>query len=60
MNANLTTRDDRTQTHPAAKANSTARLSAPDRTAAVPPARPAGDDDEAQWVTLRMFDHYNG
>jgi len=62
MNANLTKRDDRTQTHPVAKANSTARLSAPDRTSSAPAAapRPVVDDDDAQWVTQRMFDHYNG
>jgi len=60
MMTRLTNTDGRTEANLAAKANSTVRLSAPDRTAAVPPARPAVDDDDAQWVTQRMFDHYNG
>ena len=36
------------------------RLSAPDRTPPAPTPRPAVEDDDAQWVTERMFDHYNG
>lgn len=47
----------------AAKANNTARFTAPDRTAPAPTAasRPTvNNDDDSQWVTQRMFDHYNG
>jgi hypothetical protein len=62
MMTKSTNTDGRTETNLAAKANSTARLSAPDRSASAPTAapRPAVDDDDAQWVTQRMFDHYNG
>jgi hypothetical protein len=55
----MTRRDDRTQANSAAQAT-TVRLSAPDRSASAPTPRPAVDDDDAQWVTQRMFDHYNG
>lgn len=61
MNTNTTRHDDRTQANSVVKATAM-RLSAPDRPAATPAAapRPAVDDDDAQWVTQRMFDHYNG
>ena len=55
MNTTNSKHDDRMQ----AQAATTVRLSAPDRTTAATPARPAVDDDDAQWVTQRMFDHYN-
>ena len=59
MNTTTSKQDDRTKTNLTVKAT-TVRLSAPDRATAVTPARPAVDDDDAQWVTQRMFDHYNG
>lgn len=59
MNTPTPKQDDRTTYNAATKAT-TVRLSASDRTTAATPARPAVDDDEAQWVTQRMFDHYNG
>ncbi len=42
-----------------AKTNNPVRFSAPDRTAPASAPRPAVDDEDAQWVTERMFDHYN-
>ena len=60
MMTKSTNTDGRTETNLAAKANSTVRLSAPERSASAPTPRPAVDDDDAQWVTQRMFDHYNG
>jgi hypothetical protein len=57
----MTRHDDRNQTNLVAKTNSNVRLSAPDRSATTPTPRPAvDDDDDSQWVTQRMFDHYNG
>ena len=55
-----TTMGDRNQTNLVVKTNSTMRLSAPDRPAPATASRPVIDDDDAQWVTQRMFDHYNG
>lgn len=60
MMTKSTNTDGRTDANLAAKANNTLRLSAPDRTSPAPAPRPAVDDDDAQWVTQRMFDHYNG
>ncbi len=62
MTTRSTNTDGRTEANLAAKTNSTVRLSAPERSASAPAAapRPAVDDDDAQWVTQRMFDHYNG
>ena len=59
MNTTMTKHDDRTQAQATTKANA-GRFATPDRTTAATPARPAVDDDDAQWVTQRMFDHYNG
>lgn len=60
MMAQSTNYDGRSDTNLVAKANSNVRLTAPDRTSPAPTPRPAVDDDDAQWVTQRMFDHYNG
>jgi len=57
MNTTMPKHDDRTQVQATTKAT-IVRSSAPDRSAPAP--RPAVDDDDAQWVTQRMFDHYNG
>lgn len=43
----------------AAKANHV-QFSTPDRPIVAQSPRPAADDEDAQWVTQRMFDHYNG
>ena len=59
MNTTTSKQDARTKTNLTVKAT-TLRLSAPDRTTAATSPRPAVDDDDAQWVTQRMFDHYNG
>ncbi len=59
MNTTTSKQDDRPQTNATAKAT-TVRLSASDRTTAATPAPRPVDDDDAQWVTQRMFDHYNG
>ena len=60
MNTTMTKHDDRAKANALAKANTSLRFSTPDRTTATPTARPTIDDDDAQWVTQRMFDHYNG
>jgi hypothetical protein len=60
MNANTPKQDDRTKANFVASANTTVRFSAPDRTVPASTSRPGADDDDAQWVTERMFDHYNG
>jgi hypothetical protein len=60
MNTTMTRHDDRTQANSTAKATAAVRFSAPDQAATNPAPRPVVDDDDAQWVTQRMFDHYNG
>ena len=60
MTSKSTNTDPRSETKNIVKATGAARFSTPDRTTAVPTPRPAIDDDDAQWVTQRMFDHYNG
>jgi hypothetical protein len=60
MQTKSTNTDVRNEVKFVAKANNTVRFSAPDRSVPAPAPRPAVDDDDAQWVTERMFDHYNG
>ncbi len=61
MNTTSTKRDVRNEVNFMANANNTVRFSAPERSAPAQTPRPAvDDDDDSQWVTQRMFDHYNG
>ncbi len=58
MLSKTTNPDVRNEAKPVAK--TTVRFSTPDRTPAASTPRPVIEDDDAQWVTQRMFDHYNG
>ena len=60
MMTKSTSTEPRSEAKNLVKTTSTARFSTADRTTPTSAPRPLIDDDDAQWVTQRMFDHYNG